>query len=37
LLKFFEVTKDDRLFAAYVVAATTGLRRVLKVKMVSEA
>ncbi|HAA80517.1 MAG TPA: site-specific integrase [Thermoanaerobacter sp.] len=27
LLRFFEVAKDDRLFAAYVVAATTGLRR----------
>ncbi len=27
LLKFFEVAKDDRLFAAYVLAATTGLRR----------
>ncbi|NLO89993.1 MAG: site-specific integrase [Clostridia bacterium] len=27
LLKFFEVAKDDWLFAAFVVAATTGLRR----------
>jgi len=27
LLKFFEVARDDRLFAAYVLAATTGLRR----------
>lgn len=27
LLKFFETAKDDRLFAAYVLAATTGLRR----------
>lgn len=27
LLKFFEAAKGDRLFAAYVLAATTGLRR----------
>lgn len=27
LLAFFDAAKDDRLFAAYVVAATTGLRR----------
>lgn len=27
LLKFLDVAKDDRLYAAYVVAATTGLRR----------
>lgn len=27
LLKFFEVAKDDRLFPAFVLAATTGLRR----------
>jgi len=27
LLKFFDAAKDDRLYAAYVVAATTGLRR----------
>lgn len=27
LLKFFDAAKDDRLFAAYVVAVTTGLRR----------
>jgi len=27
LLAFFEAAKDDRLFAAYVLAATTGLRR----------
>ena len=27
LLKFFDAARDDRLYAAYVVAATTGLRR----------
>jgi len=27
LLQFFETSKEDRLFAAYVLAATTGLRR----------
>lgn len=27
LLAFFDAAKDDRLFAAYVLAATTGLRR----------
>jgi len=27
LLTFFETAKDDRLYAAYVLAATTGLRR----------
>lgn len=27
LLKFLEVARDDRLYAAFVVAATTGLRR----------
>lgn len=27
LMKFLDVAKDDRLYAAYVVAATTGLRR----------
>jgi integrase len=27
LLKFFETAKEDRLFPAYVLAATTGLRR----------
>lgn len=27
LLKFFEVAKEDRLFPAFVLAATTGLRR----------